>query len=90
MAVAYTGSFAPSPGTKLFDIDLANEQPATQNPPNNGTLNDVGALGIDATAVNGFEIVGPDTALAVLSTASAPERSTRSISRAVARCPSAT
>ena len=47
-----------------------------QNPPNNGTLNDVGALGIDVHAVNTFEIVGPDTALAVLSPR--PQRRRRS------------
>jgi hypothetical protein len=41
----------------------------TQSSPNAGTLNEVGALGVDAGAVNAFEIVGPDTAVAVLSTA---------------------
>ena len=68
-----TRTTSPAPtATTLYVIDTQNDRLLTQNPPNNGTLNDVGALGIDATAVNGFEIVGPDTALAVLSTASAP------------------
>ena len=71
-AAAYTNNFAPSPSTTLYVIDTQNDRLLTQNPPNNGTLNDVGALGIDAGAVNGFEIVGPDTAVAVLSTATAP------------------
>ena len=79
VAVAYTGSFAPSPGTKLFDIDLATNSLQLQNPPNDGTLTAVGVLGIDVAAVNGFEIVGPDTALAVLSSP-ARRRCTRSIS----------
>ncbi len=68
-AAAYTNNFSPSPATTLYVIDTQNDRLLTQNPPNNGTLNDVGALGIDVSAVNGFEIVGPDTALAVLSTA---------------------
>jgi hypothetical protein len=71
-AAAYTNNFAAPTATTLYVIDTQNDRLLTQNPPNNGTLNDVGALGLDATAVNGFEIVGPDTALAVLSTASAP------------------
>ena len=71
-AAAYTNNFAPSPSTLLYVIDTQNDRLLTQNPPNNGTLNDVGALGIDAAAVNGFEIVGPDTALAVLSTTVVP------------------
>ena len=71
-AAAYTNNFAPSPSTTLYVIDTQNDRLLTQNPPNNGTLNDVGALGMDASAVNGFEIAGPDTALAVLATASAP------------------
>jgi hypothetical protein len=71
-AAAYTNNFAPSPSTVLYVIDTQNDRLLTQNPPNNGTLNDVGSLGIDVAAVNGFEIVGPDTALAVLSTTTAP------------------
>jgi hypothetical protein len=71
-AAAYTNNFMGTTATTLYVIDTQNDRLLAQNPPNNGTLNDVGALGLDATAVNGFEIVGPDTALAVLSTANAP------------------
>lgn len=71
-AAAYTNSFAGTAATTLFVIDTQNDRLLTQNPPNNGTLNEVGALGLDVTAVNGFEIVGPDTAVAALSTAAAP------------------
>lgn len=71
-AAAYTNNFAGTTATTLYVIDTQNDRLLTQNPPNNGQLNDVGALGIDVAAVNGFEIVGPDTALAVLSTAAAP------------------
>jgi hypothetical protein len=71
-AAAYTNSFATPAATTLYVIDTQNDRLLTQNPPNNGQLNDVGPLGIDAAAVNGFEIVGPDTALAVVSAAGAP------------------
>jgi hypothetical protein len=71
-AAAYTSNFVGTTATTLYVVDTQNDRLLTQNPPNNGTLNDVGALGIDATAVNGFEIAGSDAAFAVLSTASAP------------------
>jgi hypothetical protein len=66
-AAAYTNSFANPTATTLYVIDTQNDRLLTQNPPNDGRLNDVGPLGIDAAGVNGFEVVGPDTALAVLS-----------------------
>ena len=71
-AAAYTNSFAGTTATTLYVIDTQSDRLLTQNPPNDGTLNDAGALGVDATAVNGFEIVGPDTAFAVLSTTGTP------------------
>ncbi len=71
-AAAYANNFAGATATTLYVIDTQNDRLLTQNPPNNGTLNDVGALGIDVDAVNGFEIVGPDTAIAALSTAATP------------------
>jgi Domain of unknown function (DUF4394) len=71
-AAAYTNSFAGSAATVLYVIDTQTDRLLVQNPPNVGTLNDVGALGVDASVVNGFEIVGPDTAFAALSTANAP------------------
>lgn len=44
--VAYTNQVAGSVGsTVLYDLDAANGALATQAPPNNGTLNTVGALG---------------------------------------------
>ncbi len=71
-AAAYANNFEGTASTTLYVIDTQNDRLFTQNPPNNGTLNDVGALGVDADSINGFEIVGPDTALAALSTASTP------------------
>jgi hypothetical protein len=55
-AVAYTNpDNDPATGTTLFDIDSALDTVAIQNPPNNGTLNTNGALGVGAVRV-GFDI----------------------------------
>jgi hypothetical protein len=45
-AVAYTNSFANAGTTTLFNYDQALNILTTQTPPNNGTLNTVGASGI--------------------------------------------
>ena len=56
VGAAYTNSFAGATTTTLYDIDSALGILATQAPPNNGTLNTIGALGV-ATSVNvGFDI----------------------------------
>jgi hypothetical protein len=56
---AYTNSVTPAPlTTTLYDIDSARDTLVVQNPPNNGTLNTVGALGVDSTSVAGFDISG--------------------------------
>lgn len=65
-AVAYTNSFPGTATTVLYDIDLSTDMLYTQNPPNNGTLVTVGALGVDATSAN-FDIGGTsNTAYALL------------------------
>ena len=55
---ADTNNFAGATTTVLFDIDAATDKLYTQNPPNNGTLVEVGALGINVEANNGFDIGG--------------------------------
>lgn len=55
---AYTNNFAGATATKLFVIDHNTDRLYEQNPPNNGTLVDIGALGIDISAANGFDIGG--------------------------------
>ena len=57
-AAAYTNSFPGATATMLFDIDPSTDKLYMQNPPNNGTLVEVGPLGIDVTADNGFDIGG--------------------------------
>jgi hypothetical protein len=55
---AYTNSFPGPPSTLLYDIDANLDVLVTQVPPNNGTLNTVGPLGVNASSVNGFDISG--------------------------------
>ena len=70
---AYTNAFNAACRTQLFVIDPATDRVYLQNPPNDGVLNSIGALGVDATSVNGFTIstsaTGANTAFAVLTTA---------------------
>lgn len=51
-AAAYTNSFNGSTTTTLFDYDLILNVLATQIPPNNGTLNTIGASGIMVNAAS--------------------------------------
>ena len=57
-AAAYTNNFAGATTTTLYVIDPATDKLYMQNPPNNGTLVEVGALGINVEADNGFDIGG--------------------------------
>lgn len=67
-ACAYTNSDNdPATGTTLYDIDSTRGTLLLQDPPNNGTLNTVGPLGVDFTNVAGFDIaVSTGTAYASL------------------------
>ncbi len=47
---AYTNSYIGSQATTLYDIDLAASRLVTQNPPNAGTLNTVGTLGVNTSS----------------------------------------
>jgi hypothetical protein len=62
---AYTNSFAGATSTTLYDIDNARHALVIQNPPNNGTLTTVGALGTDNNAV-AFDIGDGNVGYAVL------------------------
>jgi hypothetical protein len=60
-ACAYTNSDNdPATGTTLYDIDSNLDALVRQDPPNAGTLNTVGPLGVDATAIAGFDIAPSD------------------------------
>jgi hypothetical protein len=55
-AAAYTNSYAGAASTTLYDIDVATDKLYMQTPPNNGTLVEVGSLGIAAEGEAGFDI----------------------------------
>jgi hypothetical protein len=61
-AVAYTNNDAdPTTATTLFDIDTMADRVAIQAPPNNGTLNPTGNLGVDAAGDASFDIYSSTT-----------------------------
>lgn len=56
-AVAYTNpDNNPATPTTLYDIESVLDVLTTQAPPNNGRLNTVGPLGVNATDIAGFDI----------------------------------
>lgn len=63
-AIAYTNSLSGSTMTQLFDIDYATDKLYLQNPPNDGTLQEVGSLKVDFSGVGGFDIQ-PDSNLGI-------------------------
>ncbi|MGQ0540459.1 MAG: DUF4394 domain-containing protein [Blastocatellia bacterium] len=72
VASGYTNSFGGATATTLYNIDSNLDILVTQNPPNAGTLNTIGSLGVNATGEAGFDIAaGNNTALAALSAPSA-------------------
>jgi 3D (Asp-Asp-Asp) domain-containing protein len=57
VASAYTNNFAGATSTILYGIDADTDQLFIQNPPNAGTQNLVGSLGVDIAPDAGFDIV---------------------------------
>lgn len=57
--VAYSGNIAGSANTVLYNIDVTSQKLFRQNPPNNGTLVEIGALGVSPSSEAGFDI-SPD------------------------------
>ena len=64
-AVAYTNNLPTATSTTLFGIDSGRDTLVRHDPPNAGRLNTVGALGVDAPDVNGFDIASDNNAYAV-------------------------
>lgn len=58
VASAYTNSYAGAASTALYNLEQNSDQLTLQSPPNNGTLTDVGALGLDVNGSAGFDIAG--------------------------------
>ncbi len=64
-AAAYSNSYAGTTATMLYDIDLASASLALQNPPNDGALVNIGALGVAVAGDVGFDIAGGANGLAI-------------------------
>ena len=73
---AYTSNFAATCRTQLYFIDPSTDKLLTTTDPNAGTVTEVGSIGVDASAVGGFEIStaadGTNTAIAVFSVSNTP------------------
>lgn len=65
MGISYTNSFSGATSTILYDLDATSGKLFKQDPPNNGTLVEVGNLGITFTGQTAFDI-NPDNTLAVM------------------------
>ena len=63
IASAYTNSYAGAAATMLHNLEQNNDVLTLQNPPNDGTLTNIGALGLDVTGTAGFDIGGGDNGL---------------------------
>ncbi|HEY3384906.1 MAG TPA: DUF4394 domain-containing protein [Saprospiraceae bacterium] len=63
-AAAYINSFAGATSTLLYTIDFMEGKLYKQNPPNNGTQEEIGSLGIHETGDGGFDI-SPDNSVAL-------------------------
>jgi hypothetical protein len=74
---AYTNSFAGATSTTLYEIDNARHALVIQNPPNDGTVTTVGALGTDNDAV-AFDIGEGNVGYAVLTGSRTDRTSTAS------------
>lgn len=80
VASGYTNSFAGTATTTLYNIDSNLNILTTQVPPNNGTLNTIGGLGVDVTGEAGFDIsTGNNTALASFQTSGGTSSSLYSV-----------
>jgi hypothetical protein len=63
---AYTNAFNTACRTQQFTLDSASDTVYLQNPPNDGVLTAIGALGVDADAVVGVDVVTSATGVNAL------------------------
>ncbi len=64
--VAYTNNRSGVTTTTLYDIDPITDKLYRQNPPNNGTLEEVGPLGVDIAGLTNFDIAPDGSAIATM------------------------
>lgn len=65
--IAYTNNRSGAATTVLYDIDVTSGKLYRQDPPNNGTLAEVGSLGVTFTGAAAFDI-SPDNSAALVAT----------------------
>ncbi len=58
LASAYSNSFAGTPTTVLYNLEANSDVLTRQDPPNAGTLVNIGALGLDLNGMAGLDIGG--------------------------------
>lgn len=58
LASAYSNNFAGASSTALLNLEANSDVLTQQTPPNNGTLVNLGPLGLDINAMGGFDIAG--------------------------------
>jgi len=63
--IAYTNSKSGASATVLYDVDAMTGKLFKQDPPNNGTLVEVGSLGVTFTGQAAFDI-NPETTVALM------------------------
>ena len=82
LAAAYTNNFAGTSATALYDIDGLTDVLALQSPPNDGTLVNVGSIGVDITGFADLDIACGENGLvlAALRTGTSGPFALRSIS----------
>lgn len=66
LAAAYTNSYAGTPSTVLYNLEANSDVLTRQDPPNNGTLVNIGALGLDLRGTAAFDIAGGANGLALV------------------------
>jgi hypothetical protein len=67
--IAYTNSKSGAASTILYDLDLTSGKLFKQDPPNNGTLVEVGSLGLTFTGQAAFDI-NPENTVALMAATS--------------------
>jgi hypothetical protein len=82
---AYTNNVVGGTNTMLYDIDVAVDALAAQQPPNDGTLRTVGRLRVDVDVAGGFDIAANGVAVAALARADGTRLYTIDLSSGKAR-----
>lgn len=72
--IAYTNSVSGASSTILYDLDATSGKLFKQDPPNNGTLAEVGNLGIAFTGQAAFDI-NPDNSVALMAATTGSQNS---------------